>query len=104
MKISRLVVLMTAFGLGLWFSVLGSTRVLHAAIIGPYTADANTLHLWHLNDSAVPVLDDAGVATPINLQSLGTVAGEHWEERLTARRALAPPTAVLPPSIRACLP
>jgi hypothetical protein len=46
-----------------------------AAIIGPYAMDANTLHLWHLDDSAVPVLDVPGVATPINLASLGTAAG-----------------------------
>ncbi len=28
-----------------------------ATIIGPYTPDANTLHLWHLDDSAAPAID-----------------------------------------------
>jgi hypothetical protein len=28
-----------------------------AAIIGPYTADANTLHLWHLDESGAPAVD-----------------------------------------------
>src|SRR5258707_12296520 len=29
----------------------------YAIIVAPYTADANTLHLWHLNESAVPAID-----------------------------------------------
>ncbi|HWH69497.1 MAG TPA: DUF4388 domain-containing protein [Candidatus Sulfotelmatobacter sp.] len=28
-----------------------------AAILGPYTSDADTLHLWHLNEQTVPVID-----------------------------------------------
>jgi autotransporter-associated beta strand protein len=28
-----------------------------ANIVGPYSPDVNTLHLWHMNESAVPVLD-----------------------------------------------
>src|SRR3990172_2307969 len=47
----------------------------HSAVIGPYAVDANTLHLWHLEDAAVPVLDATGVATPIDLTSLGLAAG-----------------------------
>ncbi|MGW8256490.1 MAG: PEP-CTERM sorting domain-containing protein, partial [Thermoguttaceae bacterium] len=30
-----------------------------AAIVGPYTADANTIHLWHLDESTVPTPDAA---------------------------------------------
>src|SRR5262249_1055331 len=30
-----------------------------ANIVGPYSADANTLHLWHMDQSTVPVLDSA---------------------------------------------
>src|SRR6476619_5768058 len=30
-----------------------------AVITGPYTIDANTPHLWHLNESGVPVIDAA---------------------------------------------
>jgi hypothetical protein len=55
--------------------LLFAGRFSHAAIIGSYAVDANTLHLWHLEDTAVPVLDAAGVATPIDLTSLGLVAG-----------------------------
>src|ERR1017187_10404702 len=29
----------------------------HAFIVGPYTADTNTLHLWHLDETAVPAID-----------------------------------------------
>src|ERR1035438_4496857 len=28
-----------------------------ALIVGPYSLDASTLHLWHLNEAAVPALD-----------------------------------------------
>src|SRR5262245_13785117 len=55
--------------------VLAISSSAAAAIIGPYSVDANTLHLWHINDSAVPILDASGVATPIDLASLGTTAG-----------------------------
>src|ERR1035437_2267818 len=34
-----------------------------AFIVGPYTADTNTLHLWHLDETAVPVLDSADGGT-----------------------------------------
>src|ERR1035437_2952841 len=30
-----------------------------AFIVGPYTADTNTVHLWHLDETAVLVLDSA---------------------------------------------
>ncbi len=39
-----------------------------ALIVGPYTVDTNTLHLYHLNDSTTPVIDS--VATGTNLQGL----------------------------------
>lgn len=31
--------------------------IAHAEILGPYVPDADTLHLWHLNEPAVPVVD-----------------------------------------------
>jgi autotransporter-associated beta strand protein len=31
----------------------------HAFIVGPYTVDTNTLHLWHLDETAVPAIDSA---------------------------------------------
>jgi hypothetical protein len=38
-----------------------------AGTFGPFTVDANTLHLWHMDDSSGPVLDASGVASPLNL-------------------------------------
>src|ERR1035437_5784790 len=40
-----------------------------ALIVGPYSLDANTLHLWHLNETTVPALDSAPGGT--NLIVLG---------------------------------
>ncbi len=40
----------------------------HAIIVGPYTADTNTLHLWHLDEPAVPAADSADGGT--NLTAL----------------------------------
>src|ERR1035441_902805 len=40
-----------------------------ALIVGPYSLDASTLHLWHLNETAVPALDSAPGGT--NLTGLG---------------------------------
>jgi hypothetical protein len=38
--------------------VLGTIAINSKAnIVGPYTADVNTLHLWHMDQSTVPVLD-----------------------------------------------
>ena len=28
-----------------------------ASIVGPYTTDVNTLHLWHLDELAAPAID-----------------------------------------------
>ena len=39
-----------------------------AFIVGPYTSDTNTLHLWHLDETAVPALDLATGGT--NLTAL----------------------------------
>src|SRR5690349_23968820 len=30
---------------------------INANIVGPYSPDVNTLHLWHMDQSTVPVLD-----------------------------------------------
>jgi hypothetical protein len=44
----------------------------HALVTGPYTADASTLHLWHMDAGAVPVNDVGSAAT---LVPLGTLNG-----------------------------
>src|ERR1035437_10162412 len=49
------------------FCFIGSSA--QALIVGPYSLDASTLHLWHLNETAVPALDSAPDGT--NLTALG---------------------------------
>ena len=34
-----------------------------AVIVGPYQTDSNTLHLWHLDEAAVPCIDSAAPTT-----------------------------------------
>ena len=45
----------------------GSTA--RAAIVGPYTVDANTMHLFHFDETSNPISDDPGV---VNDYTLGT--------------------------------
>ena len=49
-----------------------------ADLRGPYTADANTLHLYHLNDSATPAADAGSTNLPlqglINNATLGSAS------------------------------
>jgi hypothetical protein len=49
------------------FCLIGSSA--QALIVGPYSLDASTLHLWHLNETTVPALDSAPGGT--NLTALG---------------------------------
>ena len=56
---------------------LGLAGSVQASILGPYTADADTLHLWHLDEADPgPALPASGIAgsfnlTPVNGASLG---------------------------------
>ena len=73
--IGQIVLLLIA---GLFAVAILSTQLTSQAttIVGPYTADANTLHLWHM-DTGVPVLD-AVVTGGTNLAKLfngATLAG-----------------------------
>jgi autotransporter-associated beta strand protein len=45
-----------------------------AIIVAPYTADANTLHLWHLDESAVPAIDAVAIPPGTNLVNLANGA------------------------------
>jgi hypothetical protein len=59
-------------GLYLACLVLFSSSSASAAITGPYTADANTLHLYHLDESAAPLEDTGFVdANDIDLSLTG---------------------------------
>ncbi|HXU75357.1 MAG TPA: autotransporter-associated beta strand repeat-containing protein [Methylomirabilota bacterium] len=83
-----------------------------AEIIGPYTPDANTLHLWHLDESATPAIDFAlaggtncvGLLNGATLGSasfagfgsaLNTIDG--GQDGITARDALLTPSTATPP-------
>src|SRR5262249_7068573 len=44
-----------------------SNRTSSGGTFGPFTVDADTLHLWHMDDAAGPVLDAPGVAAPLSL-------------------------------------
>src|SRR4051794_17093284 len=41
-----------------------------AVIVGPYTSDSSTLHLWHLDETATPCIDAVGISGT-NLTVLG---------------------------------
>ena len=43
-----------------------------ASIVPPYATDANTLHLWHLDESAVPAVDAVSSPPGINCINLST--------------------------------
>jgi autotransporter-associated beta strand protein len=56
--------------------VLGTIAInSNANIVGPYTPDVNTLHLWHMDQSTVPVLDSvtSGGTNLTSLQNLATL-------------------------------
>jgi autotransporter-associated beta strand protein len=60
-----------------WASALTTLAAVNtkANIVGPYTADANTLHVWHMDQSTVPVLDavPVGGTNLTSLQNLATL-------------------------------
>ena len=58
------------------FSIFFLTELLaHATIVGPYSVDANTLHLWHLNESSVPAIDSAPGGTNLTVLANGATLG-----------------------------
>lgn len=71
-SISKAFAIVVVIGLGVYF-----TPSVQAEIIGPYTVDANTLHLWHLDETdpgpAVPAIGVTGSfnLTPVNGATLG---------------------------------
>jgi autotransporter-associated beta strand protein len=49
---------------------------INANIVGPYSPDANTLHLWHMDQNNVPVLDSAlSGGTNFNVLTNGATLG-----------------------------
>ena len=52
-----------------------STAVCQAEILGPYTPDADTLHLWHMNETTAPVADAAPNGTDLTALENGATLG-----------------------------
>src|ERR1043165_5891894 len=63
-----------------------------ANIVGPYTADVNTLHLWHMDQSTVPVFDSvsSGGTNFIVLTNGATLGNASFTGFGTAVSALGP--------------
>ena len=59
--------------LGAFVVVLAVATCGYAGIVGPYTVDAYTLHLWHLDETTVPCVDSVA-SGGINLVDLATGA------------------------------
>jgi autotransporter-associated beta strand protein len=51
------------FNLGLLTGAFAMAASVQAAIVGPYSPDANTLHLWHMDQATAPVIDSAAGGT-----------------------------------------
>jgi hypothetical protein len=65
-------------GVKLTFCLLMALFARHfasAAIVGPYTADSNTLHLWHFDESATPCVDAAANGTDLAYMINGATLG-----------------------------
>ena len=71
--------LITSCAIGL----LASGGVARSAIIGPYTADSNTLHLWHLDESTLN-LADSGTGTAFPITSLGSAGNAGTQLNITS--------------------
>jgi peptidoglycan/xylan/chitin deacetylase (PgdA/CDA1 family) len=52
-----------------------SSVVCQAEILGPYTPDADTLHLWHMNETTAPVVDAAANGTDLTALENGATLG-----------------------------
>lgn len=60
-------------GLGVVFLVQADTA--RASTIRPYTPDPDTLHLWHMNDQSVPVIDMGSDGTHLTALRNGATLG-----------------------------
>lgn len=55
--------------------ILLSTAVGRAEVLGPYTPDENTLHLWHMNEASAPVADAVPNGTDLTAMENGATLG-----------------------------
>src|SRR5881394_3545287 len=56
-------------------TVLAVVPGVHAEILGPYTPDPDTLHLWHMNETTAPVVDAAPNGTDLTALENGATLG-----------------------------
>lgn len=61
--------------LGLVFAALLFKQTAVAEIVGPYTVDEHTLHLWHMDETAVPVADAVTNGTSLTGMDNGATLG-----------------------------
>lgn len=73
MKIPRLLRWKSLVRLALPALAITLAHPAHASVFGPYTTDADTLHLWHLDELAAPSVD-AAPGTGTNLINLANGA------------------------------
>ena len=62
-------------GIAIVAAVAVSTVVSKAEILGPYTPDPDTLHLWHMNETTAPVADAAPNGTDLTALENGATLG-----------------------------
>ncbi|MDR3456054.1 MAG: immunoglobulin domain-containing protein [Verrucomicrobiae bacterium] len=73
-------------------------RFASALIVGPYTPDASTLHLWHLDEATTPALDAAANGTNLTALSGGaTLNNASFTGFGTALSTVAQTNAVITP-------
>jgi peptidoglycan/xylan/chitin deacetylase (PgdA/CDA1 family) len=62
-------------GRGVMAGVALCTSLAQAEILGPYTPDADTLHLWHMNEATAPVADAVPNGTDLTALENGATLG-----------------------------
>ncbi|HEX5220752.1 MAG TPA: DUF4388 domain-containing protein [Verrucomicrobiae bacterium] len=62
-------------GISRWLLLFLCVSPLRGDIVGPYTPDPDTLHLWHFNETAVPVIDVGSDATHLTALRNGATLG-----------------------------
>jgi hypothetical protein len=62
--------------LALLLTAISTPLLARAVVIGPYTADSSTLHLWHFDESATPCVDFASGGTNLTYMINGAALGK----------------------------
>src|SRR5437899_10819025 len=67
-------------------TVLAVVPGVHAEILGPYTPDPDTLHLWHMNETTARVVDAAPYGTDVTALENGATLGNECYSRVNGLR------------------